>query len=138
MSIILSWKLAAITSAAALAVGIAAGAGGMHVWKAGQIAGLKVNIAELKQAKAEDVSVKSQQALTDLADASKKIKEAAQTGQADVSAITAKLDVIRRNQNVKPPAPLPVDCKPGPERVRNLTDSAAAVNSAIARPVPVK
>lgn len=125
--------------AGALVLGLVAGAGGMRTWDSSAIDGLQVQIAQIKAKNAESVAAQSQAALSDLATASRAIKEAASTGQAGISALSAKLDTIdRRYRNAKPPAPLPVDCKPGVDRVRQLTDSAAAVNEAIARPVSGK
>lgn len=135
MNLIPTWPIAA----GALIVGLIAGAGGMHVWKAGTIADLKVDIANLKKDQANAVAQQSQIALSDLAEASKKIKETAQSSQVDITQLNAKLEVIRRNQNAKPPPPpLPVDCKPGTERVRRLSESAAAVDEAITRSISGK
>ena len=124
--------------AAALVLGLLAGAGGMRVWDKGTINDLKVEMAGIKAKNAEEVATASQAALQELADASKAIKQAATAGQANVASLNAKLDSIARKQNAKPPAPLPVDCRPGSDRVRNLSEKAAAINAAIARPVPSK
>lgn len=131
MSLIPSWP----TVAAGLVVGALAGASGMHVWDASTIAALKVSAANTKANDAEAISKQSQTALSDLADASKTIKEKASAGQVDVAALNTKLDTITRTlKNAKPPA-LAADCKPGTVRVRNLSDSAAAVDQAISRSV---
>jgi hypothetical protein len=124
--------------AGALVLGLLGGAGGMRVWDKGTIDDLKVDLANVKSKNAQDVANASQTALKDLADASKAIKEAASTGQANFAGLNAKLDTLARKYNAKPPAPLPVDCRPGTERVRNLSESAAAVNASIARPIPGK
>lgn len=124
--------------AGALVLGLVAGAGGMRVWDKGEIAALNLSLAQTKQKQAEDVSKASQAALADLTAATAKIKAAAEGGQTSYIALNSKLDAIdRRIKNAKP-APLPVDCKPGVDRVRNLAESAAAVDQAIARPVSSK
>lgn len=124
--------------AGALVVGMVVGAGSVHVWDKGEIAALNLSLAQLKQKQAEDVSKASQAALADLTAAAGKIKAAAESGNVDVSALGAKLDALNRSyKNAKAPA-LPVDCRPGVVRVRNLAESAAAVDQAIARPVPGK
>jgi hypothetical protein len=124
--------------AAALVFGLLAGAGGMRVWDKGTIDDLKVEVATVKSNNAQAVTVATQAALKDFVAAGEVIKQAATTGQANVATLNAKLDTIARKQNAKPPAPLPVDCRPGTERVRNLSEAAAAINAAIARPVPSK
>lgn len=135
MSILPTWPIAAGT----LVLGLLAGAAGMSWWDADEIADRDVKIAQMERDKAVTVSTQSQAALKEFIEASKQIKTAAQEGQANFSSLSSKLDVIdRRYRNAKPPAPLPVDCKPGAERVRRLTEGAAAVDEAIARSVPVK
>jgi hypothetical protein len=124
--------------AAALAFGLLAGAGGMRVWDKGTIDDLKVEIAKVKSDNAQAVTVATQAALADFVAAGEVIKKAATTSQANVATLNAKLDTIARKQNAKPPAPLPVDCRPGVDRVRNLSESAAAINAAIARPISGK
>lgn len=135
MSILPTWPIAA----GALALGLLVGAAGISWWDSDEIADRDVKIAQMERDKAVVVSTQSQTALNDLIEASKQIKTASQEGQANFSSLSSKLDVIdRRYRNAKPPAPLPVDCKPGAERVRRLAEGAASVDEAIARPVPVK
>lgn len=134
LNIVPKWPVVA----AALVFGLVAGAGGMRVWDKGEISALNLSLAQTKQKQAEDVSKASQAVLADLTAAASKIKAAAETGSADVSALGAKLDALNRSYKNAKATPLPVDCRPGPVRVRNLSESAAAVDQAIARPVPGK
>lgn len=129
MSLVPKWPFVA----AALVVGLAVGAGGMHVWDASTIAGLKVDMANLKAKQAEDVSIASQAALKDFVEATDKIKDAAQAGQVSYTALSSKLDTLNRKYNAKPPTVLSADCRPGAVRVQHLTESAAAVDASIAR-----
>ncbi len=134
MSLLPSWP----TVAAGLVIGAAAGAVGMHTWDASTIAGLKIDIANSKTVAAQTVAVQSQAALKDFTDVAANIKASAQTGQVQFSALGAKLDTINRNLKNAKPAPLAVDCRPGAVRVRNLTESAAAVNETAFGPVAGK
>lgn len=99
---------------------------------------LKTDLAELKAVNAESISQASQVALEDYKAAAEVVAGAALGAQTDLSAVNAQLAAIRRNQKNAPPPPLPADCKPGPIRLRNLAESAAAADAAIARPVPGK
>lgn len=118
-------------AAVALAVGFSAG-WAINGWR------LHADVADLKLENAQQITQASQVALEDYKTGAKAIKEAASIGQADYSAALAKLDTIdRRIKNAKPP-PLPADCKPGPDRLRNLAEAAAATDQAAARPVSGK
>lgn len=99
---------------------------------------LKADIAEIKTANAEAISQASQVALSDYQDAAKSIKDAAAGAQVDLSNVSAQLVAIRRNQKNAPPPPLPADCRPGAQRLHNLSETAAAADRAISRPVPGK
>lgn len=122
---------------AALVIGVGVGAAGMSWWDADEIADRDVRIAELERDAAVVLANQSQAALSDLETAARAIKESAAAAQVSNTSVLTKLDTIdRRFRNAKPPAPLPADCRPGTERVRRLTEGAAAVNQAIARPVP--
>lgn len=135
MKLIPTWPFVLI----ALVIGCLIGAFGMSWWDADEIADRDVKIANLQKERAIEVANQSQAALKEFQDASKIITDAAQAGQLTFTSLSSKLDQIdRRYRNVKPPAPLPVDCKPGAERVRRLTEGAAAVDEAIARPVSGK
>lgn len=134
MSILPTWPIAAGT----LVIGLVAGAAGMSWWDADEIADRDVTIARMKADQAAAISAQYKQAADDLAGAAKTIKAAAETGSTDVSALNAKLDTINRSIKNAKPAPLPADCHPGADRVRNLSESAAAVDQAIARPVSGK
>lgn len=134
MSLIPTWPIAV----GALVVGMATGATGAKFWYADTIADLKIDIANRKADDANAISQASQVALSDYKEGAEKIKAAALGAQTDLSAITSQLAAIRRNQKNAPPPPLPADCKPGPVRLRNLAESAAAADAALARPIPVK
>lgn len=134
MSLIPTWPIAV----GALVVGLAAGATGAKFWYADTIADLKLAAAETKRDEANAISQASQVALSDYKTGADLIKAAALGAQTDLSAVNAQLAAIRRNQKNAPPPPLPADCKPGPIRLRNLAESAAAADAAIARPVPGK
>lgn len=134
MSLIPTWPIAV----GALAVGLAAGGAGAKFWYADTIADLKIEIANIKKDNAEAISQASQVALSDYKVAADVITAAALGAQTDLSAVNTQLAAIRRNQKNAPPPPLPADCKPGPVRLRNLSDTAAAADKAIARPVPGK
>ena len=95
-------------------------------------------IAEMKLENAEAISQASQVALADYKDAADKIKAAASGAQTDLAAVNAQLAAIRKAQKNAPPTPLPADCKPGPVRLRNLAETAAAADQAISRSVPGK
>lgn len=134
MSLIPTWPIAA----GALAVGLVTGGAGAKLWYAGTIADLKVDIANIKKDNAESITQASQLALDDYKQAAEHMKDAAQGAQIDLTSVTAALAAIRRNQKNAPPPPLPADCRPGPVRLRNLAETAAAADQAIARPVAGK
>lgn len=134
MSLIPTWPIAV----GALVVGLVAGGTGAKFWYSGAIADLKVAAAETKRDEANAISQASQVALSDYKTGADLIKAAALGAQTDLSAVNAQLAAIRRSQKNAPPPPLPADCKPGPIRLRNLAESAAAADAAIARPVPGK
>lgn len=134
MSILPTWPIAA----GALVVGLVAGAAGAKLWYAGTVADLKIEIANLKKDNAEAISQASQVALSDYKVAADTIKAAALGAQTDLAGVNAQLAAIRKAQKNAPPPPLPADCKPGPVRLRNLAETAAAADQAIARPVSGK
>jgi len=132
MSLIPTWPIAA----GALVVGLAGGGFGAKLWYADTIADLKIAAAETKRDEANAISQASQVALSDYKTAAEVIAAAALGAQTDLSAVNTQLAAIRRNQKNAPPPPLPADCKPGPVRLRNLAESAAAADAALARPIP--
>ncbi|MCX7283888.1 MAG: hypothetical protein NTX28_07565 [Novosphingobium sp.] len=134
MSLIPTWPIAA----GALVVGLVVGGTGAKLWYAGTVADLKVEIANIKKDNAEAISQASQVALSDYKAGADLIKAAALSAQTDLSSVSAQLAAIRRNQKNAPPPPLPTDCKPGSVRLRNLSETAAAADQAIARSVPGK
>lgn len=132
MSLIPTWPIAA----GALVIGIGAGGFGAKLWYADTIADLKIAAANAKTDEANAVSQASQVALSDLVAGAQQIKAAALGAQTDLTAVRADMATIRRNQKNAPPPALPADCRPGPIRLRNLAETAAAADKAIARPVP--
>lgn len=134
MSLIPTWPIAV----GALVIGMAAGGTGAKLWYAGSIADLKIEIANMKVSDAVAISQASQVALSDYKLAADGIAASAIGAKTDLSAINTKLTAIQRNQKNAPPPALPSDCRPGAIRLRNLAESAAAIDQAIARPVPSK
>lgn len=134
MSILPTWPIAA----GALVVGLVAGVTGGKLWYADTIADLKIDIANAKTDQANAISQASQVALSDLVAGAQQVKDAALGAQTDLTTVNAQLAAIRRNQKNAPPPPLPADCKPGPVRLRNLAESAAAADAAIAGSVSRK
>ncbi len=97
---------------------------------------LKTDLANVKLDNAEAITQASRVALADYQAAAKVISDAAGGAQVDINALGVKLDAINRRIKNAPPAPLPPDCKPGPVRLRNLAEAAAAADASAARPVP--
>lgn len=125
----LTIKLLAGVAALALAFGAGWGVNG---WR------LHADLSDEKADRANEISQASQVALADYKEGAKAIKDAATGAQVDITTLGAKLDTIdRRIKNAKP-APLPADCRPGPVRLHNLAEAAAAVDAATARPVAGK
>lgn len=88
---------------------------------------------ELQKLKAEQAEYKldlANQAIKDLAEASKRIHDQAVAGQTDIGALRASLQKLKKE--FKDAKPLPVDCAPDTVRVRRLEASIDAVNKAIA------
>ena len=97
---------------------------------------LNTNLAEVKLNNAESITAASRVALADYELAAKTIKEAAGGAQTDITTLGAKLDAINRRIKNAPPAPLPVGCSPGAQRLRDLAEAAAATDQTAARSVP--
>lgn len=113
------------------ALAAAAASGGVAAWTVNGWR-LGTEIAELKANREKVRADQAQAALADLAQASRLIKLAADGAQADLSSLTAKLNLIRKDVKNAKPAPLPAGCRPDAPRVRELTAAAAAVDEAIA------
>nr|WP_315401806.1 hypothetical protein [uncultured Duganella sp.] len=123
----------ALLGAGALALTLGFGAGWqVQGWR------LRADIAEVKLDNATAITQASQVALDDYKRAASAIKDAATGAQVDTIAILGQLAAIKRNYANAKPAPLPPDCRPGPDRLRYLSETTAAANAAIARPVPGK
>ena len=125
MSLIPTWPFVV----GALIIGGAGGFALEHTIKSAEIAAIKLD-------NAESISQASQVALEDYKTAAAVVADAALGAQTDLTAINSQLAAIRKGQKNAPPPPLPADCKPGPVRLRNLADTAAAADKALARPVP--
>lgn len=113
---------------------VVGGAGGFaleHTIKSAEIAAIKLGNAEA-------ISQASQVALADYKTAAEVIADAALGARTDLTAVTAQLSAIRKGQKNAPPPPLPSDCRPGPIRLRNLAETAAAADKVIAGPVAGK
>lgn len=127
MSLIPTWPFVA----GALVIGGASGAYADHVYMSG-----KLKDIELAQVKSEVEDAKT--ALADYKTAAEVISNAALGAQTDLTTINSRLAAIMKGQKNAPPPALPVDCKPGAIRLRNLAETAATADSAIARQVPSK
>jgi hypothetical protein len=127
MSLIPTWPFVA----GALLIGAAGGAALDHTIMAG-----KIDRMELAAAKSE--AADAAQALADYKTAAEVIANAALGAQTDLAGVNAQLAAIRKGQKNAPPPPLPVDCRPGAVRLRNLAETAAAADKAIAGQVPGK
>lgn len=127
MSLIPTWPFVV----GGLAIGALAGAGLDHTIMSAKIDRMKLDNAEA-------ISQASQVALSDYKAGADIIKAAAISAQTDLSAVNTQLAAIRRNQKNAPPPPLPADCRPGAVRLRNLAESAAAADQAIAGSVSRK
>lgn len=138
MSLIPTWPIAV----GALVIGLATGATGAKLWYADTVADtvadLKVEIADMKSDTAKSEADDARIALADYKAAAEVVTAAALGAQTDLTTINAQLAAIRKGQKNAPPPPLPADCKPGPVRLRNLAETAAAADATIARPVPRK
>lgn len=127
MSLIPTWPFVS----GGLLLGALGGAAVDHAFMSAKVAAIKLDNAEA-------VSQASQVALSDYQEAAKTIKDAAAGAQLDLSNVSAQLATIRRNQKNAPPPALPADCRPGPQRLHNLSETAAAADQAISRSVPGK
>ena len=134
MSLIPTWPIAV----GALVIGLAGGATGAKLWYADTVADLNVKIAGMKATTAKNEAADARTALADYKTAAEVVTAAALGAQTDLTAVRSDMAILRRNQKNAPPPALPDNCRPGPVRLRNLAESAAALDSAIVRPVPRK
>lgn len=121
--------LAVKALAVAAALSVAFGAGwAVNGWRLG------TELAESKAARSDELAADAKAALDHYKNAAETIHDAAAGAQLDLANVTAQLATIRKAQKNAPPPPLPTDCKPGAVRLRNLAETAAAADAAIARP----
>jgi hypothetical protein len=99
---------------------------------------LSTELAEVRAAHSDEAAQAARDDLALYKSAAEKIHEAAAGAQVDLAAVNAQLAAIRKGQKNAPPPPLPADCKPGPVRLRNLAETAAAADKAIAGSVSGK
>ena len=87
-------------------------------------------IAEIRRAAAAADLASANQALSDLSTAGATIRQKADELRGIQSTLAAKLDAIRKD--MKNATPLPADCRPDDQRLRNLTDAVDAAKQAAA------
>lgn len=91
-------------------------------------------IAELRRAHAEFRAGLSEQALADVQADAAKIRAAATEFAAIQSTLAPRMTALTKElRNVRHATPLPADCKPTPDRVRNLDAAIEAANKSIPR-----
>lgn len=117
----------ALLAGGALAVAIGFGAG----WKTNGWR-LDAEISSIKADRANDRATQSEAALTDLAEASRRIKEAADGAGFEFSVVSAQLADIKKDLKNANAKPLPPDCRPDSVRVRSLAAAVDATNKAAA------
>jgi gamma-glutamyl phosphate reductase len=86
-------------------------------------------ISEMRLQQATDRGNVLEKALKDLADASARMSETAKAAQKTTRISDEKLDAIAKE--IKTFKPLPVDCRPDVDRVRNFNSAIDAANSTI-------
>jgi arylsulfatase A-like enzyme len=87
-------------------------------------------IAQMKESRATSDLASANQALTDLREAGATIREKADEFRGIRLTLDTKLDAIRKD--IKNATPLPADCRPDDQRLRNLTDAVSAAKQAAA------
>lgn len=93
-----------------------------------------VEIADLKRGQAESTATQSKAALDDLISAGKTIHAAAAEFGAIQDTLGGRFDALQKElKDVQQKTPLPVDCKPGADRLRLLKAAVDAANAAAAR-----
>ena len=91
-------------------------------------------IAELQRAHAETMRSQSELALTTLQADAARITTAATEFAAIQSTLAPRMSALTKElRNVRNVTPLPADCKPTPDRVRNLDAAIDAANKSIPR-----
>lgn len=91
-------------------------------------------IAELRRAHAEYRASLSEQALADVQADARVIRTAAAEFGAIQSILAPRMTALTKElRNVRDATPLPADCKPTPDRVRNLDAAIEAANKSIPR-----
>jgi hypothetical protein len=111
----------------ALAVAIGFGSGWTaNGWR------LDAEISSIKADRASDRADQAQAALTDLAEAAKKIKDAADGAGIEFFAVNTQLADIKKDLKNANAKPLPPDCRPDTVRVRSLAAAVDATNKAAA------
>jgi len=91
-------------------------------------------IAELRRGHAEFRATLSEDALTTLQADAAEVRRAATEFGAIQSTLAPKMTALTKElRNVRNTTPLPADCKPTPDRVRNLDAAIDAANKSIPR-----
>lgn len=91
-------------------------------------------IAELQRAHAEFRATLSEQALTNVQADATTIRKAATEFATIQSTLAPRMSALTKElRNVRNATPLPADCKPTPDRVRNLDAAIDAANKSIPR-----
>lgn len=93
---------------------------------------LKTEVADVRADVAQERAESANKALDDLAGRLEKMNGQALAAKTDSGVLNTKLDQIRKElKNVQTAKPLPVDCIPSADRVRNLGRAIEATNTAI-------
>lgn len=124
----LTMKPLALLGGVVVAAAIGFGGGWMvNGWR------LSSDVAEAKLEAAEQRADAANTALDQLAGRLDAMNTQTTAAQLDVSTLSAKMDVIRKDQkNAQVQQPLPKDCIPDAGRVGRLRDAVGAANAAIA------
>lgn len=121
--------LGALKAAALVAVIVGVFGAGWHVngWR------LNAQIEQIKAARASDRATQADGALADLSAAAAKINVAATGYAASAQTLDASLDTLNKElKNERAKNPLPADCHPTAERLRELRAAVDAANKAAA------
>jgi hypothetical protein len=117
---------------AVVAVAIGFGTGWMvNGWR------LESNLAVVQKDAAESRANSANAALDQLAGRLDSMNTATTAAQLDVSTLSAKMDLLRKEQkNAFAKTPLDPGCKPDADRLLNLRDAVGAANAAIKGAAP--